>query len=176
MRELILYISEKSVDDNAFGYTKLNKLLFLIDFSAYIYLGSSVTGHEYQKKQYGPVPVGIGTIRKRLVKDEQIRIKRIGYLNSGARQYIPQVLRPAKHDVFESGELNLIDGIIKRWKSFTAKEISEKSHEFTGWKIVQHDEPIPYGFGLIDKRKPRAAEVAYARTLAAIPEQERRRL
>ena len=45
MKELILYLAARSEDDPRFSSTKLNKLLFYCDFTAYRQLGRSITGH-----------------------------------------------------------------------------------------------------------------------------------
>src|SRR5207302_260927 len=56
LRELILHIAKESMGDTRFGKTKLNKLLFYADFLAYQKTGQSITGEEYVKQPFGPVP------------------------------------------------------------------------------------------------------------------------
>lgn len=62
-RELILYLASRSEEDPRFSSTKLNKLLFYCDFTAYRQLGQSITGHGYQKLQFGPAPKAMLPIR-----------------------------------------------------------------------------------------------------------------
>jgi len=45
-KELLLYVAEQSVGDPHFGKTKLNKILYYIDFQAHGVLGEPVTGAE----------------------------------------------------------------------------------------------------------------------------------
>ena len=52
-RELILLIAVKSEGDSYFGETKLNMLLFYIDFLSYLELGLPITGQKYQKLAWG---------------------------------------------------------------------------------------------------------------------------
>ena len=47
LKELILYICEKSKDDPNFDMDKLNWLLYNIDFEAYKKFGKSITGSVY---------------------------------------------------------------------------------------------------------------------------------
>ena len=54
--EMIILIAEKSASDAFFGATKLNKILFLIDFNAFALWGRSSSGTIYQHLQFGPVP------------------------------------------------------------------------------------------------------------------------
>src|SRR2546430_17730589 len=55
-KELILYFAQQCADDHSFGATKLNKLLFLTDFTAYARRGAPVTGATYFKLPHGPAP------------------------------------------------------------------------------------------------------------------------
>ena len=55
-RELILHISGHSESDPGFGATKLNKLLFYIDFDSYRLLGTPITGATYRHLDEGPAP------------------------------------------------------------------------------------------------------------------------
>src|SRR5712692_7187284 len=55
LRELILYIAERSEGDKYFGKTQLHKILFYSDFIAYLETGKPITGQEYRKFPYGPV-------------------------------------------------------------------------------------------------------------------------
>lgn len=56
LRELILYIAQKSKTDPRCGAVKLNKLLYYADFSAYRLLGRAITGAEYQHLKKGRRP------------------------------------------------------------------------------------------------------------------------
>jgi len=55
-RELLLYIAAQGEDDPEFGTTRLYKALFYADWNAYIVSGQSITGHQYIKGPYGPMP------------------------------------------------------------------------------------------------------------------------
>ena len=48
LRELIIYISDKCIDDETFGAVKLNKILYLSDFDHYAKYGIPITGLPYQ--------------------------------------------------------------------------------------------------------------------------------
>lgn len=57
--ELLLYVSRLAESDPRCGATKLNKILFYADFSAYRALGRSISGQTYRKLQHGPAPWGV---------------------------------------------------------------------------------------------------------------------
>jgi hypothetical protein len=69
MTELILYLASRSEEDPRFSATKLNKLLFYCDFTAYRHLGQSITGHSYQKRPFGPVSKAMLPILEQMKRD-----------------------------------------------------------------------------------------------------------
>ena len=175
MQELILYLSVQSTDDSSWGVTKLNKLLFLIDFSAYLFIGRSITGHEYQRKQHGPCPTQISSLREGLVADKRLEIEKVRYYNYNKK--VPVARRDANMNAFTPDELDMIDSVRKRWLGVTASEMSTKSHDFLGWKTAEHGATIPYSFALIEpRREPTCAEIEYAKMLGSIPIEERRKV
>ena len=50
--ELVLFVAELSQADENFGATKLNKILFFIDFLSYKRSGVGMTGAKYIKHNY----------------------------------------------------------------------------------------------------------------------------
>jgi len=67
-QELMLYIASRSADDQKFGATKLNKILFYADFQAYLSLGKSITGAEYQRLGNGPAPRELKSLEADLIE------------------------------------------------------------------------------------------------------------
>ena len=53
LKELVLYIAQKSEDDPSFGATKLNKILFAADFYFFGQTGRSITGASYVHRGKG---------------------------------------------------------------------------------------------------------------------------
>lgn len=168
LRELILYVSLKSEGDEGFGATKLNKLLFFIDLEALRQLGQTVTGQEYQKRDYGPVPKKMEGVLRTLqdAGDIVIRERRVWVYP----QRRPFALREPILDGFLPREICLIDCILERYKGMMASQISHESHDFLGWRIVDTLDTIPIGAGLISERPLTDGERAYAKQLAAMPE------
>lgn len=79
LKELILYLADRSNNDEKFGATKLNKLLFYADFLAYVYLGTSITGQEYQVLDQGPAPRRLVPVRESMKANEEIAIRTADY-------------------------------------------------------------------------------------------------
>jgi hypothetical protein len=151
MRELLLLVAERSVDDPNFGKTKLNKILYYIDFEAYGRFGRAVTGAEYQRRPYGPVPREITEARQELVLHGDARVETTNRFGYPQGRLIAQ--RPAHTSVFSAEELELVGDVIAGLWHMTGAAVSEKSHREPGWKIAEDGGTIPYGTVFLDSRR-----------------------
>ena len=150
LRELVLYICRRSEDDEHFSVTKLNKLLFYSDFGAFLDLSQSISGQEYQRLQYGPVPIVMPVLREEMTQQGDLAIyQRRVYSYT---QKIPMALREPDLSLFSGPEIAMVNEVLRRFASMTATQISENSHRFQGWKLAKDGETIPYAAALLDKR------------------------
>lgn len=168
LQELILYIADKCQGDESFGATKLNKLLFYADFMAYLNFGQAITGHPYKCLEQGPVPTQLKPIRDRMEEYNDIVLVERQYHGYKQTRIIPR--RDADLTLFTADEIRLVDTIIAQHESFTAKEISEQSHEFIGWKFANIGEEIPYEVCLIGLREPTPEEIRIGLSLEPLAE------
>jgi len=156
LSELILFISERSEGDERFGAVKLNKILFYADFAAYLIIGKSITGQEYQRLDNGPAPRRLLLVRNKLVAAGHLAIRKIEYFNQ--TQDRPFALREADLSAFTAEQIGLVTQIIdENWKQ-NATQISLRSHEFHGWEDAESGETIPYEIALLSKREPSTNE------------------
>jgi len=79
LRELILYIADKSETDPTFGEIKLNKILFYSDFIMYWKTGNSITRHEYMKLGQGSAPRRLLPIQEKLIYNCEAALKQTDY-------------------------------------------------------------------------------------------------
>ena len=142
LRELILYLIHNSEADPKFGSTKLNKLLFFCDFLAYRSLGQSITGHEYQKLDFGPAPRAFLPIFSQMVEANECRIREEDA--HGYKKKRPIALREPRAEVFSGEEIDLIRDVISELWNSNGSEVSELSHRFLGWELAESKETIPY--------------------------------
>lgn len=144
LKELILYISFKWADAKFFGDTKLNKVLFAIDFDSFLKLGSPVTGSTYIRDSYGPRSYPLLPCLKELESvDKDLYLKPEFRGLRIQRRPIP--LRVANTSIFSSEELGIIEKWIDLMRDKTAKQVSDWSHEFEFWKQLDNGQQIPYG-------------------------------
>jgi len=141
-KELVLYIADKSKDDPFFGATKLNKILFLVDFKCYAWQGKSFTGAKYVHLQNGPAPNEILGIVESLQHEKRAKIKEIACHGYTQKRLVP--LMGADTSIFTEEELLLIDATIEQTKNTNATEISDWSHTLMPWRLTKNGEEIPY--------------------------------
>lgn len=149
-RELVLFISERSQGDTAFGITKLNKLLFFSDFIAYRAFGESITGARYQKLDWGPAPRPLVPMLERLEQQGDITTVKTNYFGRVQDRVVPK--RPPVLDRFSAREIDLVAQIIDGLWGSNANEVSGIAHKFVGWRAANMHEDIPYETILIANR------------------------
>jgi uncharacterized phage-associated protein len=155
-KQLILYLAKVSEDDTTFGSVKLNKLLFYADFLAYVRLGKSITGQEYQALQHGPAPRRLVPIREAMVAEQSLAMVQQDFHNHV--QHKPIARREADLSEFTADEIALVDYVVSSLRNATAKQVSEGSHQFIGWQYAKPNETIPYSVALVSNRAPTLSE------------------
>ncbi len=164
LRELILYVAERSEDDPKFGATKLNKILFYADFIAFGQTGSAITEQEYQRLDRGPAPRRLLPIRKRLIDQSEAAIQhreRYGFVQDRL-----VALRDPDLSGFTGEQIAIVNDVIDYFQDMDAAEVSAFSHSYVGWEIVENGETIPYETVFISKRPLTQEETAYGAQLA----------
>lgn len=155
-RELIIYVSERFADDPGFGDTKLNKILHFSDLFAYNKLGHAITGARYQKLEFGPGAVPLLPVRRELEEEGAVHVEKHGLLK---KRTVTIAERPAEREVFEAAELEIVDELIELFRKATAEEVSRFSHDFSGWRLADIKEDIPYETGLVPAKVDASDEV-----------------
>ncbi len=164
-RELILYIARESEQDEHFGATKLNKILFYSDFWAYRKLGQSITGQQYQKLGKGPAPRRLLPVVRKMEESRDCVVAEREYF--GRTQKVLLARREPDLSLFSGAEIAIVRDVIERLQGLNATGVSELSHQFIGWQLAEEGEDIPYSTALLGQpRPPTPSEIEYARKLA----------
>ena len=164
-RELVLHIARQSEGDESFGAVKLNKLLFRIDFTAYVKFGKSVTGQEYFALEHGPAPRRMKPVLLSMKAHEEAATRMDDF--HGYRQRRTFALREADLSQFGPQEIALVDHVIRDCWDQHGTDLSEASHDFIGWKVAAEGETIPYSVALVCRREPTKTEQEIAKGLEA---------
>lgn len=160
-REIVLYIAEKSEGDTTFGSAKLGKLLFYVDFYAYLLLGGPVTGQEYARFEFGPAPRRLLSFQEDMRAKGEIGIREKDYL--GRNQQRVLALRSADLSVFSAKEIELVDLCLQRFRNCPATQVAEISNRLFNWSTIDDHETIPYEMALVAQRGPTDQEVVWGK-------------
>lgn len=160
----ILYIADRSREDASFGRTKLNKFLFFADVAYYARHLRSATGLRYIKLPFGPgapaLPLRVASLVERGMAEERTVVF------PGGQGYRLVPVGEVDASSIAADFREELDRVIARFQRTTAREISDLSHEFPAWKCAAPKEEIPLGAALVNIRRPSAASIAHARSLA----------
>jgi hypothetical protein len=149
LREAIVLVSELCAQDATFGATKLNKILFFIDFRSQVRRGKPLTGAEYQKLEHGPAPRQLLPTRKALADEGAITVKFVDVGRARPQERVV-ALRPATLGVFDETEIEIIREVTSDLCGMTGSQVSEMSHLLNCWELAAMKETIPYEAMLVD--------------------------
>ncbi len=134
--------------------TKLNKLLFYLDFLAYKYGGYSITGLQYRAIPYGPVPAEYGRLFLRLQDDEQISVEE----RNGKEDQYSEVYHSGvtfDNDQFSEDEIRILQFVARFFGDKNTSDIVRLSHGEQAWKENEADRQLidyqGYAFGVGDR-------------------------
>lgn len=147
--ELIKYICARVQDGSKLSKTKLFKIMFFCDFTAYRELGESISGDNYIRQPFGPVPTHGNKELKTMIEKDKIAVSHTMYGGRSGKKIV--TTQEVDLSVFTPHEVSIIDGQLEYFKSMSAGSLSDLSHLFIGWQVVDDGENIPYGTALIQE-------------------------
>ena len=131
-----------SKGDGKIPKTKLAKLLYLADFSWFYKNMQSMSGMQYRRIQYGPVPDLYFRALDEL--EEEGRIDRDNKKSDAILISENEGSKKMPIDRLEKEELALITKIAKKWQDKKTREIVNFTHNQLPYKVCSSDEIIPY--------------------------------
>lgn len=148
LKQLILYVASRMKDAELFGATKLNKVLYRAEYSAYRELGRKLTTFQYQKNANGPtlrafLPITLEMKESGLIEIED---RRVGHATE--HRVIPLV--PPDPKVFSKEEMRIIDREIERAWDLTATQVSDEEHETAPWYATRMGETIKVELSFVE--------------------------
>jgi uncharacterized phage-associated protein len=153
LKNLILHLSRRCEHDEYFGATKLNKLLFLIDFNSYALQKRPATEATYVHLQHGPVPAQLVAARRELIEEGSAVLEE-RELFSGHRQHRLKAIAGADMSLFNHDELRIIEVVVKKHAHLSGTGISDATHDFLPWKCTLNGEEIPYQTAFVMRDEP----------------------
>jgi uncharacterized phage-associated protein len=139
----ILYLL-KYCNNRYLGATKLNKLLYYLDFISYRDRKKSVTGDWYIHKDYGPVPDAIDDVLANLKLSEKITVTQIPYKDGEKFEYKPLVEPDLR--VFDDTEKALLENICKEFHMWSTDQIVNQTHLEAPWFYSKPYDRVDYAY------------------------------
>jgi transcriptional regulator with XRE-family HTH domain len=136
---LALYFIQQ-INNKYLGKTKLMKLLYYTDYEWIQKKGSAITGDAYIAMHYGPIPKHAEETLKRLQKNGVLKIESVKFVDYSQERYL--ALQDPDLSLFTREEIEHMTGIAKRFEFWTAKQMSDSTHEDWPWLSTELGEEI----------------------------------
>lgn len=130
--------------DNTILKTKLLKEMFYSDFLFYKENCKSITGLEYCKLPFGPVPDGFETILLNEYQEGMIDYKPV--ITSSKEYYEIAAKKKFNKDLFTKEELDVLAKIKKYFKDYNVKKIVDYSHKEKAYTDTNDCAKISYDY------------------------------
>lgn len=133
----------KRIQNGTLGKVKLMKLLYYLDFDFFEKYGRSVTGDEYLRFEYGPVPrMGEKVLKQMTGKELKITRRKIA---TGVNDQLHiEAVKDFDVDVFTKEELLMLEEIADKWEKFTGTEMKNASHGEAPWIATKPNDVVDY--------------------------------
>ena len=137
LKNIMLYLLEYCQD---VWCTKMNKLLFYVDFLSYRERGIAMTGLTYRAIDYGPVPERWERVYSQFDEIHQEPRTVGGYEGS-----VLCTTTSADMSMFNEEEIEILKHVSECFGTYSSRDLSEQSHQEKGWIDchTKHD-IIPY--------------------------------
>ena len=131
LKNVMLYVLEHCEE---VWTTKMNKLLFYIDFLSYRERGMAISGLSYRAIDFGPVPERWERVYSQFDEIRQ-EVRAVGEFEGN----VLTAKEKADERLFTEEELQMMATVCERLGKYSSRQVSELSHQEKGW-IGCHDE------------------------------------
>lgn len=150
LKELILHVSDRSAKMPRFGLTKLNKIIWRADFTAYAARRVPITGEAYQRLQNGPAPVEMKPLLGEMKDDGLIEYDYVDFGDGRVEQRVIALTTPNLR-MFSGDDLQYVEESIQYYWNKTGRDASEDSHG-VAWQTREDGDPMPYELAFLSDK------------------------
>ena len=126
--------------------TAINKHLFYADFKHFKQYQCSITGALYLHLPYGPVPKNYDIYLATLVNEREIDVNEVFYEGKDFVGEEYKTIEAPVMTLFSDSELKILATVKEHFKGFSAKAISDFSHEEKGYQETTTGQSISYEY------------------------------
>ncbi len=125
--------------------TSLNKLLFYADFKHFKDYAVSITGARYARIPFGPAPDKYDYYFATLIENDLIKVEEIPYSEDVIGEKFVSLKEPDL-SIFSNSELKVLATVKEHFNDFTAKKITDFSHDEKGYEETETGRLISYKY------------------------------
>ncbi len=126
--------------------TKLNKLLFYADFKHFKDYAVSITGVRYAHISFGPAPDKYALYFATLIENDAIKVEEDVIGDFIGEKFIST--KEPDLSLFSDGELKILATIKEYFRDFSAKKITDFSHDEKAYKETATGDIISYEYAI----------------------------
>jgi len=141
-KNAIVFFAQK-IQNGTLGKVKMMKLLYYFDFDFFEKYGRSVTGDEYLRFEYGPVP-RMGKKFLEAMNGKEVKITKRKIADGCNDQFHIEALSNFDVNVFTKEELLMLEDVSDKWEKFTGTEMKNASHGEAPWIATKPNDIIDY--------------------------------
>ncbi|MDR0950672.1 MAG: DUF4065 domain-containing protein [Candidatus Ancillula sp.] len=139
------YYQSGEIESEGIAKTKLAKLLYLCDFRNFYEKLEPITGVQYIRREYGPVPDLFFRITDEMSDSGEIIEKEEVVIDYATKRIsLPEIGEDYDYKELSKEEKDEISEICDLWKGKTVRDIVNFTHAQKPWKSCLNGEPIPY--------------------------------
>ena len=144
LQNMILYVVKRL---NGEFITKLNKIFWYCDFLHFKETSVSITGAQYVRLQYGPVPNGYDFITDMMQSDGLLDKKEIIFDTEKdvVGEKLSALVEPDE-GIFSQKEIEVMNFVTDTFHNYTATKIKDKSHQETAYTKSEDGDIISYEY------------------------------
>jgi uncharacterized phage-associated protein len=126
------------------GSTKLNKLMYYLDFVSFRDRNKSVSNDAYLHLDFGPVPQEIDKVLALLKQEDAVSAHDMPFKDSHKDEFVARAEPDMK--VFDAYEAKLLEAIAKEFELWDTKKIVEQTHLEAPWFYSEPLTTVDYAY------------------------------
>ncbi len=144
-KNAVLYFI-KYCNNNYLGKTKLNKLLYYLDFISFRDTKNPVSGDIYIHQEYGPVPSHMDEILTELKEEGAINTQTVTIKNGEMIKFEINNPKALNEEVFSEEQRKLLKNICDEFGSWSTDKIVTQTHLEAPWFFSKPFERVDYSY------------------------------
>lgn len=123
--------------------TKLAKILYYLDFISYRDRRKKITNDDFFKQERGPLAGSLYSVIDELIEENKLVVEKEKKEDGREFHNYKNKVNPDE-TVFDKEELELLDNLIEKYRSWKTEEIVAKSHLELPWRKTEYARKLSF--------------------------------